>query len=315
MPRGAARGVMQVFKDWQAIPKAARGASVAMGNFDGVHLGHRAVIDLARPHGDLGVVTFFPHPREFFAPGAPAFRLNSPATRAHELARLGVQNLYEIEFNAELATLSPLEFARDVLAGGLGVAHVAVGADFSFGRGRAGSAQDLAALGRAHGFGVTIADMLGGEGGEVSSTAIRTALSAGDPARAAAMLGHPHAFTGAVIHGHKRGRELGYPTANMDISGLHLPRFGVYAVRVAVLNGPHIGQYIGAASLGIRPMFGQNAPNFETYIFDFSGDLYGAEISVQLIDFLRDEAKFDSLDALLAQMADDCARARAILSS
>lgn len=305
---------MQVFKDWRAIPAHARGASVAMGNFDGVHLGHRAVIDLARPCGPLGVVTFCPHPRAFFAPHAPAFRLNSPATRAHELARLGVQTLFEIDFNAALAALSPLEFARDVLAGGLGVAHVAVGADFSFGHGRAGSAQDLAALGRDHGFAVTIADLVDAGGAAVSSTAIREALSAGDPARAAAMLGHPHAFTGEVIHGHKRGRELGYPTANMDISGLHLPRFGVYAVRVSVLTGPHIGQYIGAASLGIRPMFGENQPNLETYIFDFKGDLYGAEISVQLIDFLRDEAKFDSLDALLVQMSADCARARAVLA-
>jgi riboflavin kinase/FMN adenylyltransferase len=318
MMRGAARGVMQVFKDWQAIPNGARGASVAMGNFDGVHLGHRAVIDLARAHGPqnakLGVVTFCPHPREYFAPDAPAFRLMSPATRAHELARIGVQNLFEIPFNAALAALSPLEFVRNVLAGGLGVAHVAVGADFSFGRGRAGSAQDLVALGRDHGFAVTIADLLDAGGGAVSSTAIRAALAAGDPARASAMLGHPHAFTGEVIHGHKRGRDLGYPTANMDISGLHLPRFGVYAVRAHVLTGPHMGSYIGAASLGIRPMFGENQPNLETYIFDFKGDLYGAEISIELIEFLRDEAKFDSLDALLVQMAADCARARAVLA-
>jgi riboflavin kinase / FMN adenylyltransferase len=310
---------MQVFNDWQAIPPQARGASVALGNFDGVHLGHRAVIDLARAQvqqgqAALGVVTFTPHPREFFAPLAPAFRLNSPATRAHELARLGVQHLFELPFNAALAALSPTAFARDVLAAGLGVAHVAVGADFSFGQGRAGRAADLVALGRAHGFGVTVADLVDQGGMAVSSTAIRAALSAGDPARAAAMLGHPHAFTGPVIHGHKRGRDLGYPTANMDISGLHLPRFGVYAVRVAVLSGPHQGHYIGAASLGVRPMFGENTPNLETYIFDFTGDLYGTEISVQLVDFLRDEARFGSLDALLAQMADDCTRARAILS-
>ncbi|MDZ7906564.1 MAG: bifunctional riboflavin kinase/FAD synthetase [Cypionkella sp.] len=305
---------MQVFKDWRSVPNDARGASVAMGNFDGVHLGHRAVIDLARPHGPLGVVTFCPHPREFFAQGAPAFRLNSPAARAHELARIGVDRLFELEFNTALAALSPLDFARDVLAGGLGVAHVTVGADFNFGRARAGNAADLAALGARLGFGVTIAGMVGAQGAEVSSTAIRAALTAGDPRAAAQMLGHPHSFEGVVIHGHKRGRELGYPTANMDISGLHLPRFGVYAVRVQVMDGAHKGQYIGAASLGIRPMFGTNAPNFETYIFDFTGDLYGATINVQLIDFLRDEAKFDSLPALLAQMADDCARAREILS-
>ncbi len=306
---------MQVFKDWRSIPQAARGASVALGNFDGVHLGHRAVIDLARPHGPLGIVTFAPHPRAFFAPSAAPFRLMNDGARTRAMAGIGVQHLFEITFNAALAALTPLEFARDVLANGLGVTHVTVGADFNFGRGRAGRAQDLAALGGDFGFGVTIAGMVADGGAEVSSTAIRAALTAGNPRRAAQMLGHPHSFEGAVIHGHKRGRELGYPTANMDISGLHLPRFGVYAVRVSVLNGPHAGQYIGAASLGIRPMFGENQPNLETFIFDFSGDLYGADLSVDLIEFLRDEAKFDGLPALLAQMEQDCAAARAILSA
>ena len=310
---------MQVFNDWRSIPHGARGASVALGNFDGVHLGHRAVIDLARAHGPqgapLGVVTFSPHPRAFFAPAAPAFRLMSRKARAHELSRIGVSNLYELEFNAALAALTPTAFARDVLAQALGVAHVTVGADFNFGKDRAGRAPDLAALGAQLGFGVTIADMVADGGAEISSTAIRAALTAGNPRAAAQMLGHPHRFEGEVIHGHKRGRELGYPTANMDISGLHLPRFGVYAVRVQVLSGPHLGAYIGAASLGVRPMFGENQPNLETFIFDFSGDLYGAEICVSLIEFLRDEAKFDGLDALLAQMDADCVRARAILSA
>jgi riboflavin kinase/FMN adenylyltransferase len=305
---------MQVYKDWQSIPASARGASVALGNFDGVHLGHRAVIDLARAHGPLGVATFSPHPREFFTPGAAPFRLMGQNARVHELARLGVQRLFDIPFDAALASMTPQEFAQHVLADGLGVAHVTIGGDFCFGKGRAGRAQDMVALGRALGFGVTIADMLGTKGQEVSSTAIRAALSAGDPALAAAMLGHPHRFEGEVIHGHKRGRELGYPTANMDISGLHLPRFGVYAVRVQVLSGPHMGEYTGAASLGIRPMFGENKPNLETFIFDFSGDLYGAGIAIELIEFLRDEAKFDGLPALMAQMADDCAQAREILA-
>lgn len=310
---------MQVFNDWRSIPQGARGASVALGNFDGVHLGHRAVIDLARAQGPegapLGVVTFSPHPRAFFAPAAPAFRLMSSKARAREMSRIGVARLYDLEFNAALAAFTPTEFARDVLADALGVAHVTVGADFNFGKDRAGRAQDLAAMGAKFDFGVTIAKMVAHDGAEVSSTAIRAALTAGSPRAAAQMLGHPHRFEGAVIHGHKRGRELGYPTANMDISGLHLPRFGVYAVRVSVLTGVHQGDYIGAASLGVRPMFGENQPNLETFIFDFSGDLYGAEISVDLIEFLRDEAKFDGLPALLAQMEQDCARSRAILSA
>jgi riboflavin kinase/FMN adenylyltransferase len=225
-----------------------------------------------------------------------------------------VQNLYELPFDRSLAALTPQEFARDVLVQALGAAHVTVGGDFCFGKGRAGTAKDLANLGQELGFGVTIADMVDTGGAAVSSTAIRAALSAGDARLAAAMLGHPHRIEGAVIHGHKRGRELGYPTANMDISGLHLPRFGVYAVRVQVLTGAHQGAYSGAASLGIRPMFGENMPNLETFLFDFSGDLYGAQLSVQLIEFLRDEAKFDGLDALMTQMAADCARARAILA-
>jgi riboflavin kinase / FMN adenylyltransferase len=312
---------MQIFKDLSAIPTSARGASVAMGNFDGVHLGHRAVIDLARADGPqnapLGVVTFSPHPREYFAPAAPAFRLMSPAARADELARIGVKYLYELPFDAALAALTPQAFAHDVLLQALGAAHVTVGADFCFGKGRAGTARDLGDLGEKLGFGVTVANILGSAGlgiEAISSTAIREALTAGDMARAAAMLGHAHTIKGPVVHGHKRGRELGYPTANMDISGLHLPRFGVYAVRVAVLTGAHKGDYIGAASLGIRPMFGENMPNLETYIFDFSGDLYGAQLSVQLIEFLRDEAKFDGLDALMAQMEQDCAQARARLA-
>jgi len=305
---------MQIFNDWRSIPHTARGASVALGNFDGVHLGHRAVIDLARPHGPLGIVTFTPHPREYFAPTAAPFRLMSDGARAHQMARIGVQHLFQLEFNAALAALTPLDFARDVLAHGLGARHVTVGADFSFGKARAGRAQDLADLGAQLGFGVTIADMVADQGTQVSSTAIRAALTAGNPRAATQMLGHPHSFEGVVIHGHKRGRELGYPTANMDISGLHLPRFGVYAVRASVLTGAHTGQYIGAASLGIRPMFGENQPNLETFIFDFSGDLYGADISVELIEFLRDEAKFNGLPALMAQMANDCARARAILA-
>lgn len=309
---------MQVFKDWHFIAQDARGASVALGNFDGVHLGHRAVIDLARHNGPanapLGVVTFTPHPREYFAPNAAHFRLMSPPARARALADLGVTRLFDLPFDAAMAAMSPLEFARSILVDAIGAAHVTVGADFCFGKGRAGRAEDLVQLGRDLGFGVTIADMVDTGGAAVSSTAIRAALSAGDARLAAAMLGHPHRIEGEVIHGHKRGRELGYPTANMDISGLHLPRFGVYAVRVRVLTGQHIGAYIGAASLGIRPMFGHNTPNLETFIFDFTGDLYGAHISISLIEFLRDEAKFDGLPALLAQMEDDCTRARAILA-
>jgi riboflavin kinase/FMN adenylyltransferase len=306
---------MQIHQHWQGLDPSARGTSVAMGNFDGIHLGHQSVIAEAAKHGPLGIVTFEPHPREYFAPNAPPFRLMNAESRANRLAKLGVKHLFQLPFNAEMASLTPEDFARDVLSAGLGVGHVVVGADFCFGKGRAGKASDLQALGNTYGFGVTIADLIKTEGREVSSTAIRHALAEGRPREAQTMLGHWHRIDGEVIHGEKRGRELGYPTANMSVNGLHLPRLGVYASLVEILTGPQAGRYIGASSLGVRPMFGENTPNLETYIFDFKGDLYGQHLSIGLIDYLRPEMKFDGLPGLLTQMAADCAKAREILTA
>jgi len=311
---------MQIVRDYDYVEPADRGASVAIGNFDGVHLGHQSVIDIARARAveldvPLGILTFEPHPREHFAPDAPPFRLMGREARAHRLEKLGVERLYELNFNAAMAALTPYAFAHNVLSRGLGLSHVVVGADFCFGKGRAGDAADLEQFGREMGFGVTIARLLeGGKGQEVSSTAIRTALSEGRPRDAAAMLGHWHRIEGMVVGGEQRGRELGYPTANMSIEGLHPPRFGVYAVLVDVLDGPHAGQYHGAASLGVRPMFQGEVANLETFLFDFSGDLYGTELSIALVDYLRPEETFDSLDAFIAQMDADCAKARSILT-
>ncbi len=311
---------MRIVRDYSFVAPEDRGASVAIGNFDGVHLGHQSVIDMARTQAQamgapLGLVTFEPHPRQYFAPDAPAFRLMGREARANRLAKLGVARLYELNFNAALAGLSPRDFAKDVIADGLGLKHVVVGADFCFGKGRSGTAQDLQAFGAEMGFGVSIATLLAGSAGEVSSTAIRTALAEGRPRDAAAMLGHWHRIEGEIIGGEQRGRQLGYPTANMSIDGLHPPRFGVYAVLIDILNGPHAGQYHGAASIGVRPMFNGEQPNLETFIFDFSGDLYGADASVALIEYLRPEARFDGLPALIAQMDADCAKARSILAA
>lgn len=309
---------MQTIKSYHSVPQSARGASAAIGNFDGVHLGHRSVIDLARtaaPERPLGVLTFEPHPREFFAPKAPPFRLMSAAARAHRLAKVGVQKLFQLPFDADLAALTPWEFANDVLHKGLGLNHVVVGNDFCFGQGRAGTAQDLQDFGKKLGFGVTIAPLIAQGPHTVSSTAIRQALAEARTRDAAAMLGHWHRMEGPVTHGEKRGRELGYPTANMSIDGLHPPAFGVYAVLVDVLEGPHKGLYQGAASLGVRPMFGENTANLETFIFDFKGDLYGTPISVALVEHLRGEEKFDSLEALITQMDADCTQARSILAA
>ncbi|WP_299958260.1 bifunctional riboflavin kinase/FAD synthetase [uncultured Roseobacter sp.] len=309
---------MKIIRDYQFVAPENRGASAAIGNFDGVHLGHQSVIDLARsaePAAPLGIVTFEPHPRSFFAPDAPPFRLMGPEARASRLEKLGVERLYELNFNAALAALSPDEFARKVISDGFGLRHVIVGADFCFGKGRAGTAEHLQAFGQEMGFGVTIAPLIAHSNHTVSSTAIRTALSDGNPRLAAKMLGHWHRIEGPVIGGEQRGRELGYPTANMSIDGLHPPAFGVYAVLVDVLEGPHQGSYHGVASMGVRPMFGENRPNLETFIFDFKGDLYGTPLSVGLVEHLRPEEKFDGLEALIAQMDADSAAARNILSA
>lgn len=309
---------MRIIRDYQFTRPEDRGATAAIGNFDGVHIGHQAVIDLARtaaPHAPLGIVTFEPHPREFFAKDAPPFRLMNAEAKANRLEKLGVERLYQLNFNTGLSSLTAEEFARDVIAKGLGLTHVVVGKDFCFGKGRAGNATTLQEFGAQYGFGVTIADLVTQDTAQVSSTNIRKALTDGRPRDAAQMLSHWHRIEGKVIQGDQRGRELGYPTANMSIDGLHPPKFGVYAVLVDVLTGPHKGSYHGAASIGVRPMFGVNTPNCESFLFDFKGDLYGETLSVALVDYLRGEEKFDGLDALINQMEADCAHARDLLGA
>lgn len=309
---------MHIFRDHTFIDPKFRGASIAVGNFDGVHRGHQKVIDIARaavPDAPLGILTFEPHPRQYFAPKSEAFRLMNATARAHRLEKLGVERLYELNFNAHLSNLSPRAFAQEILSEGVGARHVTVGKDFQFGKGRAGTTTDLIAFGQEFGFGVTIAELVADGSEEVSSSAIREALTAGKPEVATRMLGHFHRIEGQVIRGDQRGRELGYPTANMSITGLHPPKFGVYVVQVDILTGPYAGTYNGAASMGVRPMFGENLPNLESYLFDFKGDIYGEDISVALVQYLRPEEKFDSLDALITQMDADCIKARQILAA
>lgn len=309
---------MRIIRGAAAAQAGDRGATAAMGNFDGVHRGHRAVIDLARrarPDAPLGVVTFAPHPRRFFAPDAPPFELMDFDTKARRLAMLGVDLLFALDFDAGLAAMTPRAFCERVIHDALGLAHVTVGADFCFGARRAGDGATLKAEGARLGFGVTLATLVADGGAEVSSTAIRAALAEGRPEDAARMLGHWHRIEGVVGHGDKRGRGLGYPTANLALGALALPRFGVYAVKVDVLDGPHKGVHGGVASLGVRPMFGEGRPNLETHLFDFAGDLYGARLSVALVAFQRPEARFDSVAALVAQMDADAAEARARLAA
>ena len=303
------------------ISDDARGASVAIGNFDGVHLGHQSVLDMARAHGagTWGVLTFEPHPRAFFAGLAgkspPPFRLMNADARAHRLEKLGADVVFELPFDAALSGLTAREFSQNILAGALGLRHVVVGADFCFGKGRLGTAQSLTEHGAEFGFDVTIAELQNHGSATISSTNIRKALSMGNTRRAAAMLGHWHRIEGSVLHGEKRGRTLGYPTANMALDGLHLPALGVYAVLVDVLTGPHAGAYHGVASLGVRPMFGENTPNLETFLFDFQGDLYDQTLSIGLVEYLRGEETFDNLPALITQMDTDSQQARNILAA
>jgi riboflavin kinase/FMN adenylyltransferase len=311
---------MKIIRDYQFVKSSDKGASVAVGNFDGVHLGHQHVIDIARSWGNknqspLGVLTFEPHPRSYFSPDASNFRLMSSDAKATRLNKLNVEKLYELNFNKTLSSLNPFDFADQVISKGLGLRHLVVGEDFCFGKGRSGTVKDLISLGSSMGFEVTIAELMETEIGRVSSTSIRNALAEGRPNDAAKQLGHWHRIEGVVIGGEQRGRELGYPTANMSLDDLHLPHLGVYAVLVDVLNGEHVGSYIGVASLGVRPMFGENTPNLETFIFDFSGDLYGATLSVALVEFMRPEIKFDSLESLIVQMDKDSLKSREILKS
>lgn len=303
---------MTVTAHYKDVPSELRGFSVALGNFDGVHAGHRAVIDAARAvDAPLGVATFEPPPRAFFRPDDPPFRLYRPARRNARLAEIGAKAVYELPFNADMAAMTDEVFAREVLRDGLGAAHVSVGFDFRFGRGRMGDAARLASLGRALGFGVTIVEKIEALGGKASSTAIREALIAGEPDKAAEILGHDWVIDGVVEHGEKRGRTIGFPTANMHLGDLIAPRHGIYAVRVRIEG--EADWRGGVANFGRTPTTGLRDPLLETFIFDFDGDIYGKMLEVALVSYLRPELKFESMDVMVEQMHRDKADARAIV--
>jgi riboflavin kinase / FMN adenylyltransferase len=300
-----------------AIPNDARGAAIALGNFDGVHLGHQAVITAARKVAEdrgapLGAAVFEPHPRRFFQPDASPFRLQSTRQRARALGTLGVREVFEIGFDEAIAQSSDRDFAERVLRDCLGVTHVSVGANFRFGRGRIGDARTLEALGADLGFSVSAIEPLELGGARVSSTAIRHAIAAGDLDAVTRLLTRPWAIEGEVQRGFQRGRDFGFPTANVALRDYTRPRLGIYAVRVDLGDGVLLP---GVASVGVNPTFGAlPEPLLEAHLLDFSGDLYGKQIEVELTSFLRDEAKFDGVDALKAQMHDDAINARAALA-
>ena len=309
---------MRIFRHHDAVPPEARGAVVVVGNFDGVHRGHQVVIaqgrriadDLSRP---LALVTFEPHPRAYFAPHNPPFRLTPLRIKAHCLEALGVECLFVLHFDAKIASLPPEAFVQEVVAAGLGAAHVVVGYDFVFGKARAGNAETLRALGKEFGIDVTVVAPVG-EGGTIfSSTRIREHLAAGRPAEAAALLGRTWEIEGRVVHGDKRGRELGVPTANIHFEEFLHPCRGIYAVRAGVDQGSETQWHDAVASFGLRPAIGGDEDVFEAHLFDFAGDLYGKHLRVALVDYLRPERNFDSLDDLAAQMREDCDNARDVL--
>ena len=311
---------MRTIRRFNNLSESEIGSSAAIGNFDGVHLGHLQVIDAARRKAEsngtkTAVVTFEPHPRQFFAPRMPAFRLMSPTARARRLESVGVDLLFELPFGASLAGMSAEQFSREVLSDGLGLSFAAVGEDFRFGKGRSGDALQLRSHGDALGFGTCIVPIAGNCGQRWSSTNVRAALGEGRPADAAKILGHWHRIDGRVQHGEQRGKGLGFPTANLSLEGLHPPRFGVYSVLVDVLSGHHSGCYQGSASIGIRPTFGGANPNLEVYILDFDADIYGELISVALVAFQRPEIAFLNAKDLVEQMREDCRLSRQILEA
>ena len=308
---------MKTIEGFRGLDAGDRGASAAIGNFDGVHLGHRVLINdaaEAAAGGQVGVITFDPHPRRLFQPDAPSFCLTTSAKKTRLLAGAGVDLLYNLAFDWDLAGMDAADFVHDVLHAGLGIRHLVVGSDFRFGKARKGDAVLLRAMGADLGFGVTIQELVGDESGDFASTAIRVLIEEGRCEEAARQLGRWHTVSGPVVMGDQRGRDLGYPTANLAFGPQLVPRFGVYAAWVDVLDGPHTGRHAGVASIGERPTFGVNTPNFEVHLFDFSGDLYGTEISVGLVRYLRGEVAFEGIEPLIAQMDLDSVEARAILA-
>lgn len=308
---------LKIVHGWKGLSDLDRGASVALGNFDGVHLGHQRVLaDAARAaeklDAPLGVISFEPHARMHFQPDAPPFRLTTAPQLARCMEALGVQRLYRLPFGVEMANFTDREFAQSVLADGLGVRHVAVGFDITFGKGRTGDPASMRAYGEELGFSVSVAEAVESAGRKMSSTAARQALREGRPEEAAAILGRPFAIEGVVQKGRQLGRKLGFPTANVPLGDYVAPRFGVYATRTRLHDGRVRG---GVANIGVNPTTGEVLPRLEVWLFDFDDDIYGETIETDLLAFLRPEEKFASIDLMVEQIRRDAAQAQTILAA
>jgi riboflavin kinase/FMN adenylyltransferase len=311
---------MKIIRHFEQVPPGFRGAVYALGNFDGVHRGHQQVIgraaEIARELGiPLGVLVFEPHPQQFFFPERPFFRLTPFRAKARLLERMGVDVLAALPFDERMSKMLAPEFVLDVLVNGLNAAHVVAGYDFRFGKGRGGDAAALRYMGLMEGFGTDIVDEVKNGGVTFSSTRIRELLGAGEPRRAAELLGHWWTVETHIQQGDQRGRTIGFPTANLPLEDHVEPALGVYAVRVEIEDGPHKGVYDGVANVGRRPTFDKQDVLLEAHIFDFTGDIYGAHAAVSFIEFIRPERKFDGLDSLKAQIAQDSEKAREILAA
>jgi riboflavin kinase/FMN adenylyltransferase len=319
----SAANPISLYRSLSDLPETTRGTVLAIGNFDGVHLGHQQVIADARAlaaakNVPLGVMLFDPHPQQFFAPDAPPFRLTRLVTRAALLADLGVDFTLALPFDATMAACEAEDFISDILLAQLGVSAVCVGYDFCFGKGRRGNFAMLQDIGGEVGFDTfaTEAVLQPDSTSPFSSSAIRNFLRDGDPEQAAQLMGHAFAIEAEVQKGDQRGRTIGFATANMPLHDYVLPKFGVYAVSAEVLDGAFAGQTLkGVANLGMRPTVGTDKPRLESHFFDFEGDLYGANLRVSLLHFIRPEQKFDGLDALKAQISMDSDQAREMLGS
>lgn len=304
-------GELTVLHEHDVVTEALRGAYVAIGNFDGLHKGHQYLINCMMQHAKqaqkpAAVLTFEPHPRQFFNPTKPFFRLTNCAIKEQILAKLGLAGLFIRTFNQELAALTAAEFI-DLLQHDLQISGIVIGHDFHFGRNREGTPERLKALCVERGLDYDIVTPFTDGGEVVSSSLIRSALTEGDVETANHLLGYHWFLRSVVVHGAKRGRELGYPTANLELDQGCGLRHGVYGVRVRLPNGSVHG---GVASFGRRPMFDNGAPLLEVHLFDFSGDLYGQEIDVEIVGWIRPEMRFSGLPDLIEAMARDSATAR-----
>ncbi len=311
---------MRIFRYYQGLPEAIRGASVAVGNFDGIHRGHQAIIGKARRVAKaegipLAVLTFEPHPCGVFNPDTAPFRLTPFRIKARHVEALGVDVMVALRFDPDFAKIPARAFIRDILVGGLGVRHVVSGYDFAFGHKHAGDCKLLLSMGEEEGYGFTCARAVrDGEGIVYSSTRVREYLKNADPAGAAHVLGRHFEIEGRVEHGDKRGGAIGFPTANLPMGEYQHPARGVYAVRAKVGRGGKAKWLDGVANFGTRPTFKGRDEVFEVHLLNFSGDLYDKRLRVAVIDYIRSEVRFSNPDELKAQIAADCGEASRILA-